>query len=179
MKNRWFVLPVAGIALATAGVLALVAPASAVLPGEAVGLLDQQVRSGDPTLAYVDQFNLDADTVRFAGETDDSRFWVGLGTDGKVCLIAVVGQPETGGAACAPADVVERSGAMMGLTPVKESRAAEVIVYLVPDSVNVDDVRGPWERVGTNVLVADAAEARAADVVSLARADGTRLDLVP
>ncbi len=179
MKNRWIVGVLLAAVLGTATAVALVAPASAVRPGEAVGLLESAPDANDPVLPYVETFRLDAETVRFAGQTASQRFWVAVDIDGKVCIITAAGNPETAGGACAPAGVVKSSGVMVGLTPDPNSGVPEYIVYLLPDAVTVGAASGPWHVIGSNVVVADAEAARSAEVVSLARSDGGQLALTP
>lgn len=179
MKARWIAVPIGALIAAIALVVGLGAPASAVRPGDAVGLLDSVADPNAPELPYVDNFDLEASTVRFAGSTDSQRFWVGVNSDGKVCIVATAGTPETGGAVCAPADEVKSSGAMMALTPDRASGLAEFVVYLLPDVVDAYSVKSPWQAVGGNVVVADAEAARSAPTEKLQRTDGGELALIP
>jgi hypothetical protein len=178
--KRGIIGPLVAAAAAGAAVVALVSPASAVLPADAVALLASRPAPGDPPMPYSESFRLDPSTVRFAGSTATQQFWVAVDVDGKVCIITVAGTPETGGAACAPPAVVRTSGVMVGLTPDAHSGVPEYVVYLLPDTVSGADVRGPWQAVGGNVVVvADAAAARASDTVSLSATDGTAIALIP
>lgn len=176
---RWIAALLAAVVLGAGLVIALGAPASAVRPGEAVRLLDSAPDVDAPKLAYAENFDLQASTVRFAGGTENQRFWVGVSSDGKVCIVTTAGTPETAGAACAPADVVEASGVMVALTPDRASGLAEFVVYLLPDVADASKVSGPWQAVGGNVVVADADAVRSAITVKVPRSDGGEIALVP
>lgn len=178
MKVHWIAAPLAAVVVTAVLVVALGTPATAVRPGEAVRLLDSAPDGSAPTLAYIENFDLQASTVRFAGSTESQRFWVGIDSAGKVCIVTTAGTPETGGAACAPADVVKSSGVMMVLTPDRASGLSEFAVYLLPDVADAAKVSGPWQAVGGNVVVADADAARSAITVKVPRSDGGEIALV-
>lgn len=179
MRTRWIIGPAVALVLGGAVPVALVAPAAAVRPGDAVALLDAPLDRSAPELAYIENFDLDPESVRFAGSTESQRFWVGIARNGKVCLIAVAGTPETGGAVCAPAGSVRDNGAMMGLTPDRASGLSEFLVYLLPDRADADDVADPWVAVGGNIVVADAAATRDAPIVTVPTDDGSSISLTP
>ena len=109
--------------------------------------------------------SIDPASLRLLAEDSEAQYWSALNDEGRLCIVASVGQSESLSASCAtPEEFKERGVATRLLT---QSYAVEA--YLVPDVVA--------SKIGSNLIVADPFDAdRSGADVSV---DGFKLFKLP
>lgn len=144
----------AGIALAGVGAVAQ-ASTDPLDPVSVVGELGHARDAGDALpsslrLGDVGIGGLDAASARSLAIDKGRQFWVAQDAAGDICLVVAFGGGGFVAATCGRPDAVQRQGLELGFQAGPRDPA---VAYLLPDSVELSTLGGPWQVVSDNLVV--------------------------